>query len=161
MGRRLVLLARHADTVARLGGDEFVVLCRDLGADEDVARMAERVVCGLRAPCLDGGRDLSVTASVGIAVTADPLAEPERLVRDADAAMYQAKKAGRDCYRADDSARPHSPGTSNLRAELPRRPHRRGTVPRLPAAVRPGAAVIAGRGSASALAPPRAGGAGA
>ena len=118
VGRRLVLLARHSDTVARLGGDEFVVLCRDLGDDDDVARIAERVVCGLRAPFLEGGRDLSVTASVGIAVTVDPLAEPERLVRDADAAMYQAKKAGRDCYRADDSAQPHSPGTSNLRAEL-------------------------------------------
>jgi diguanylate cyclase (GGDEF)-like protein len=118
IGRRLVLLARHADSVARLGGDEFVVLCRDLGEDDDVARIVERIVCGLRAPYLEGGRDLSITASVGIVVTADPLAEPERLVRDADAAMYQAKKAGRDCYRADDSVQPNGPGTNNLRAEL-------------------------------------------
>ena len=118
VGRRLVLLARRADTVGRLGGDEFVVLCRDLGDDDDVGRIGERIVCGLRAPYLEGGRDLSVTASVGIVVATDPPAQPERIVRDADAAMYEAKKAGRDCYRVDDSTRPNARRTNNLRAEL-------------------------------------------
>jgi diguanylate cyclase (GGDEF)-like protein/PAS domain S-box-containing protein len=118
VGRRLVLLARRADTVGRLGGDEFVVLCRDLGDDDDVGRIGERIVCGLRAPYLEGGRDLSVTASVGIVVATDPRAQPERIVRDADAAMYEAKKAGRDCYRVDDSTRPNARRTNNLRAEL-------------------------------------------
>ncbi|HUC15202.1 MAG TPA: EAL domain-containing protein [Acidimicrobiales bacterium] len=118
VGRRLLLLARSVDTVARLGGDEFVVLCTGLGDDDDVGLIADRIVRGLRIPYGDRGRDLVVTASVGVVVTDDPLAEPEKLVREADAAMYEAKKAGRDCYRADDSAPPNAPGTRNLRSEL-------------------------------------------
>jgi len=119
VGRRLLLLARSVDTVARLGGDEFVVLCTGLGDDDDVGLIADRIVRGLRTPYGEDGRDQPVTASVGVVVTRDPLAEPENLVREADAAMYEAKKAGRDCYRADDSA--HSSGgagTSSLRVEL-------------------------------------------
>jgi len=118
VGRRLLLLARSVDTVARLGGDEFVVLCTGLGHDDDVGLIADRIVRGLRTPYGDDGRDQPVTASVGIVVTRDPLAEPENLVREADAAMYEAKKAGRDCYRADDSAQSSGAGTSNLRVEL-------------------------------------------
>jgi diguanylate cyclase (GGDEF)-like protein/PAS domain S-box-containing protein len=112
-GRRLVLLARRGDTVARLGGDEFVVLCRDVGDDHDVARIGDRMVRGLRAPYFEGGRDLSTTASVGIVIARDRRAEPESLIRDADMVMYEAKKAGRDCYRVDDSDRSNCPGTSN------------------------------------------------
>jgi diguanylate cyclase (GGDEF)-like protein/PAS domain S-box-containing protein len=115
-GRRLMLLARRGDTVARLGGDEFVVLCRDVGDDQDVACIGDRIVRGLRAPYLAGGRDLSTTASVGIVISSNSLADAERLIRDADTMMYEAKKAGRDCYRIDDSAHSSCRGTSNLRA---------------------------------------------
>jgi len=115
-GRRLMRLARRGDTVARLGGDEFVVLCRDVGDDHDVACIGDRIVRGLRAHYLAGGRDLSTTASVGIVISRDSLADPERLIRDADTMMYEAKKAGRDCYRVEGSAHSSCRGTSNFRA---------------------------------------------
>ena len=120
VGRRLSLLSRHADTVARLGGDEFVVLCGALRDDDDVGLIADRIVRGIRAPYVEDGRDLSVTCSVGIVVTGDPLAEPEQLIRDADEAMYEAKETGRNCYRVFDSAQRIGTPASLLQAELSR-----------------------------------------
>ena len=104
VGRRLSAVARRADTVTRhtvgrLGGDEFVLLCGDLRDDNAVCLIGDRIVRSIGTPYLEGGRDLSVTGSVGIVVTHDPLAEPEQLVRDADAAMYEAKKAGRNRFQ--------------------------------------------------------------
>ncbi|HXR23499.1 MAG TPA: GGDEF domain-containing protein [Acidimicrobiales bacterium] len=119
-GRRLVRLSRRGDTVARLGGDEFVVLCRGIGDDRDVARLGDRIVCGLRAPYFAGGRDLSTTASVGIVISRDSLADSESLIRRADTMMYKAKKAGRDCYRIDGSDRSECPGTRELTRTAPR-----------------------------------------
>ena len=119
VGRRLSLLSRNADTVARLGGDEFVVLCGALrDDDDDVGLIADRIVRGIRVPYLEDGRDLSITCSVGIVVTRDPLAEPEQLVRDADGAMYEAKETGRDRYRVFDSAQRIPTGASLLETEL-------------------------------------------
>jgi diguanylate cyclase (GGDEF)-like protein/PAS domain S-box-containing protein len=120
VGRRLSLLSRQADVVARLGGDEFVVLCESLGDDDDVRLIADRIMRGVRAPYVEDGRDLTVTCSVGIAVASDPLVEPDRLVRDADEVMYEAKKAGRNCYRVYDPAQRAHAGTNPLQAELRR-----------------------------------------
>jgi diguanylate cyclase (GGDEF)-like protein len=120
VGRRLSLLSRHADTVARLGGDEFVVLCGDLRDDDDVGLIGDRIVHGVRAPYVEDGRDLSVTCSVGIVVTPDPLAEPEQLIRDADGVMYEAKEAGRNRYRAFDSSQRIGTLASRLQSELSR-----------------------------------------
>ena len=120
VGRRLSALSRHVDTVARIGGDEFVVLCGALREDEDVAIIADRIVRGARVPYVEAGRDLSVTCSVGIVATRDPLAEPDRLIRDADEAMYDAKQAGRNRYRIHDSSRQFRAGRNVLHAELSR-----------------------------------------
>ena len=120
VGRRLSQLSRNADTVARLGGDEFVVLCGALRDDDDVGLLADRIVQGIRSPYIDDGRDLSITCSVGIVVTLDPLAEPEQLIRDADAVMYEAKETGRNRYRVFDSSRRIFTGASRLQAELSR-----------------------------------------
>jgi len=120
VGRRLSLLSRKADTVARLGGDEFVVLCGNLRDDDDVGLIGDRIVHGVRAPYVEDGHDFSVTCSVGIAVTRDPLAEPAHLIRDADGVMYEAKEAGRNRYRAFDSAQRISTGPSRLQSELSR-----------------------------------------
>ena len=95
IGRRLSLSGRRIDTVARFGGDEFVVLCSRLREDDDVRMMAGRMMRALAQPFRDEGRDLSVTASVGIVVAGDHRG-PGRAVRDADAAMYQAKERGRN-----------------------------------------------------------------
>jgi len=99
VGRRLSALARRADTVARLGGDEFVMLCGELDDHIDVRLIGVRIIRAIGVPYVENGRDLSVTCSVGIVVTSDVVAEPDRLIRDADVAMYEAKKAGRDRYK--------------------------------------------------------------
>jgi diguanylate cyclase (GGDEF)-like protein len=96
VGRRLSMLARRADTVARVGGDEFVMLCGELDDHAAVRLIGERIIRAIGVPYLESGRDLSVTCSVGIVVTSDVVAEPDRLIRDADVAMYEAKKAGRN-----------------------------------------------------------------
>ena len=120
VGRRLSLLSRKADTVARLGGDEFVVLCGNLRDDDDVGLIGDRIVHGIRAPYIEDGHDLSVTCSVGIVVTRDPLAKPDHLIRDADGVMYEAKEAGRNRYRAFDSAQRIGTFASRLQFELSR-----------------------------------------
>ena len=101
---RLTAISRRTDTVARLGGDEFVFLCANLRADEDVRIIADRIVRSLYAPIVDNGHELTVTASVGVIVTSDPYVSPNDLLRDADAAMYQAKERGRNHYQFFDAA---------------------------------------------------------
>ncbi len=120
VGRRLSLLSRNADTVARLGGDEFVVLGGALRDDDDVGLIGDRIVRGIRAPYIEEGRDLSITCSVGIVVTRDPLTEPEQLIRDADGAMYEVKETGRNRYLVCDPAQRLLTGASLLQAELSR-----------------------------------------
>ena len=103
IGRRLTSITRRSDTVSRLGGDEFVVLCPALDRRTGPEEIGSRIVSAVAAPYVNNGRNLSVTCSVGIAVTSDPATEPERMIRDADVTMFEAKKAGRNrhhVYRA-------------------------------------------------------------
>jgi diguanylate cyclase (GGDEF)-like protein len=91
---RLDAALRPGDTVARLGGDEFTVLLEDLGDRDEAERVAERMLDTLTAPFRLDDRDLYLSASIGIAV-ALPDADPGEVIRDADAAMYQAKAEGK------------------------------------------------------------------
>ena len=103
IGRRLTSITRRSDTVSRLGGDEFVVLCPALDRRTGPEEIGSRIVSAVAAPYVNNGRNLSVTCSVGIAVTSDPATEPERMIRDADVTMFEAKEAGRNrhhVYRA-------------------------------------------------------------
>ena len=95
VARRLREAGRRSDTVARFGGDEFVVLCDRVTASEDAAVIAARISRSLAEPFSHEGQTLHVSGSIGIAVTDDPRATAEELLRDADAAMYQAKERGR------------------------------------------------------------------
>lgn len=98
---RLSGAVRTSDTVARLGGDEFAVLCEDLEDEREAQEMAERLgACFLR-PFALGGEQQFATASVGL-VVADSHIEASELLRDADAAMYRAKEAGRGRYEVFD-----------------------------------------------------------
>jgi len=94
VARRLTLNARAQDHVVRYGGDEFVVLCDDVTAEIGYA-IAERIVEVIAAPILIGEHAVSVTASCGVVIATDGLARGE-LVDAADAAMYRAKRAGRN-----------------------------------------------------------------
>ncbi|HET9058858.1 MAG TPA: EAL domain-containing protein, partial [Acidimicrobiales bacterium] len=102
VARRLTRICRRGDTVARFGGDEFVLLCSALDDDDDVRLIASRVVQAISAKFVDDGHDLTVTASIGVALTADPTTDPGLLLQQADIAMYDAKGAGRDGFRIFD-----------------------------------------------------------
>ena len=87
-------LRRH-ETIARFGGDEFAILCEDVADEQDAVAVAERVLKRSALPFhLAARRDAVSSASIGIAIAADPDQDGEDLIRDADAAMYRAKEAG-------------------------------------------------------------------
>jgi diguanylate cyclase (GGDEF)-like protein/PAS domain S-box-containing protein len=94
VAERIAGAIRPGDTVARFGGDEFVVVCDDVSVAE-IEQIADRVMAAVRRPCLIGGHEMAISASVGIAIGTHG-ATPEGLLRDSDAAMYQAKERGRD-----------------------------------------------------------------
>jgi diguanylate cyclase (GGDEF)-like protein len=95
MARRLTAMTRGVDVVARFGGDEFVALA-EVDHESDALDMAERIRAGLAQPVAIGEGHLVVTASVGLAVVSDGAASPAAVLRDADDAMYDAKRLGRD-----------------------------------------------------------------
>jgi diguanylate cyclase (GGDEF)-like protein len=85
-------------TAARLGGDEFAVVVEDVPDDEDVTGIARRIIERIRAPFVLDGHEAFVDASVGIAFNTDDEDDGQDLIRNADLAMYQAKKNGRGQY---------------------------------------------------------------
>ncbi len=93
VGQRLQRDSRPTDTIARLGGDEFAILLEDIDSVGDAVRAAQRIARELRTPFDLQGRELTVTSSIGIALSDPAYARTEDLLRDADVAMYQAKKA--------------------------------------------------------------------
>ena len=97
VARRMESVVRPGDTVCRLGGDEFAVLCEELGDERDALVVADRVAKAVGAPVVVSGHQVCVTASIGIAFATTAAYETaDALLRDADAAMYRAKEAGRD-----------------------------------------------------------------
>ena len=97
-GDRLSSCIRPSDTVARIGGDEFAILIDDASGIDEVASVAARVCSAMRTPFTLGGRDFIVHASVGIAMANQLDTDGEKLVQDADVALYAVKDAGGDNY---------------------------------------------------------------
>jgi diguanylate cyclase (GGDEF)-like protein/PAS domain S-box-containing protein len=99
VAQRIIQRTRSGDTVARLGGDEFGVLLEGVRAAAEVQRVADALVESLGTPFSLDGRDVRVTASVGVAFsTADTTAKA--LLSNADLAMYHAKAAGKNRHVA-------------------------------------------------------------
>jgi diguanylate cyclase (GGDEF)-like protein/PAS domain S-box-containing protein len=94
--RRLQECVGAQDTVARLGGDEFALLLPGVRGADDVAALADRVLRRLAEPFVVEGRELFVTASIGIALCPADGTHPDTLLKFADSAMYHAKKSGRN-----------------------------------------------------------------
>jgi diguanylate cyclase (GGDEF)-like protein len=119
-GDRLRGLVRPSDTVARFGGDEFMVLCDDVASEADAVAVAERIAARLAEPFEIDGHDLEVAASIGIAVAANRARPPEAVVRDADQAMYVAKRRGSRLELFDPSERVVAVARRGLGGELRR-----------------------------------------
>jgi diguanylate cyclase (GGDEF)-like protein len=92
---RLSNVVRPGDTLARIYGDEFVVLCEDLAEDSDVEILADRLGSAFDEPFVIDSFSIRITASVGMAFAGSGVKISERLIDQADSAMYQAKRAGK------------------------------------------------------------------
>lgn len=97
--RLRVCAPRESDTAARLGGDEFVILLAQIDKAADAVVVAGKVLAALGRPFVIGPHCIEISTSIGIAVYPQHGEEVTRLLKNADTAMYHAKKAGRGCYR--------------------------------------------------------------
>ena len=104
------------DTLARLGGDEFAILLDDIRDPVEAVRVAERVQAELSAPFLVNQQEIVISASIGIAASTSPHTQAEDLLRDADIAMYRAKRAGKARCEVSDPAM-HANAVKRLRLE--------------------------------------------
>jgi diguanylate cyclase (GGDEF)-like protein len=93
VAQRIGAQLRRADTVARVGGDEFLLLMEDVEGPAECLALAERLIAALGQPFDLAGRDIQISASVGVAIHPDDGAA-DQLMSHADAAMYAAKRAG-------------------------------------------------------------------
>ncbi|MDO9106013.1 MAG: EAL domain-containing protein [Methylovulum sp.] len=98
LARRLRLTLREEDTVTRLGGDEFILLLPGVGAD-DAAKVAQKMLDVIAQPYQINQYDMTLTASIGIAIYPNDGEDLETLSKNADAAMYRAKQEGRHASR--------------------------------------------------------------
>jgi EAL domain-containing protein (putative c-di-GMP-specific phosphodiesterase class I) len=90
---------RSGDVLARLAGDEFAILLKDFKKDSLLSARAEEILEFIRRPVIIDGQRLRMTVSIGSAVAVTPECTSERLFKNADLALYEAKRRGRNCHR--------------------------------------------------------------
>jgi len=96
---RLLGAARRGDTVARMSGDEFTLVLADMAHVDDAARVAQKILDIFTQPFRVAGRDLFISASLGITIYPFDTRDAGEMLRNADTAMYRAKDAGRNTYQ--------------------------------------------------------------
>ncbi len=116
ISERLRECLRPMDTVARLGGDEFVVLVEGRYEADEVVQIAERIQQKFRTPFYIRDKEVYSSASMGILHASDSHRSSEDMMRDADTAMYQAKKAGKARHEVFDE-KMHTAATETLQLE--------------------------------------------
>jgi diguanylate cyclase (GGDEF)-like protein/PAS domain S-box-containing protein len=99
---RLLESVHVNDTVARLGGDEFAIVQCRINDPEDAILLADRIIEAVSRPFKIKGNDVKIGASVGMVLAPDQTSDADNILKMADAALYQAKSAGRNCYRVFD-----------------------------------------------------------
>ncbi|MFK5891628.1 MAG: diguanylate cyclase [Pseudomonadota bacterium] len=95
---RLQLLLRASDTVARQGGDEFTMILDNIRKVDDVELLAQKIIQKLSEPMDLMGIETTITVSVGITLTSNDGNSVDQLLKNADLAMYESKKSGRNTY---------------------------------------------------------------
>jgi len=100
---RLRAAVRAGDTIARLGGDEFVILQLNVSDPSEPIALARRIVEAIGKPFMIDGQMLSIGVSIGIAMAPSKHMNPERLLQDADRALYRSKQAGRGTWKIFDT----------------------------------------------------------
>jgi diguanylate cyclase (GGDEF)-like protein/PAS domain S-box-containing protein len=104
VAKRLLACLRPGDTVARFAGDEFAILLDRIADVDDASLVADRIQRQMETPVPALGRDVALSASMGISLSTSGYSRAEELLRDADAAMYSAKRLGRKRYQLFDEA---------------------------------------------------------
>jgi len=89
----------HESAVSRFGGDEFTILLNGISVDQDAGRVARRILEVMRSPFVLDKQEVTVTASIGIAIYPEDGLDVDTLLRNADTAMYSAKNESRNAYR--------------------------------------------------------------
>jgi diguanylate cyclase (GGDEF)-like protein/PAS domain S-box-containing protein len=121
VAERLKNRLRPEDTLARFGGDEFAVLLEDTANVTEAIRVAQRIAESLQEPLAVNGHQVSVSTSVGIALSSEHTDDPEGMLRRADAAMYRAKEQGPGRYAVfDPTMQARAQERLELEAELGR-----------------------------------------
>jgi diguanylate cyclase (GGDEF)-like protein len=90
---------RKGDTMARLGGDEFAVIVAEASRQEDLVKVAEKVIRSLQAPFVLGGFELFISTSIGISVFPTDTTDVDTLIKNSDIALYRAKEQGRNNFQ--------------------------------------------------------------
>jgi diguanylate cyclase (GGDEF)-like protein/PAS domain S-box-containing protein len=98
VAKKLCSAVRGTDTVARMGGDEFVIVMPEFRDQKDAERCAEAIIQKVATPTTLGNREVNVTVSVGLCIFPDCARDADSLLKNADAAMYEAKESGRNSY---------------------------------------------------------------
>ena len=98
VARRIKLVVRESDIVVRQGGDEFIVALQGLVEGREASRVAEKLLASFGQPIIVEGHRLHVGASIGISIFPEDGGDKDELLKNADAAMYEAKRAGRGQY---------------------------------------------------------------
>jgi len=99
VSERLMGAVRSGDTVGRLGGDEFAIVLSNLASAQDAKLVALKIMASFNEPFRLEGAEIYVTTSIGITLYPDDSTDQDTLIKNADAAMYRAKEAGRNGYQ--------------------------------------------------------------
>lgn len=104
VSHRMKSVIRDVDTLARIGGDEYVAILVDLDSEHECIKMIERILRVCAEPMLFHGNLLQISTSIGVTIYPKDNADSDHLIRHADRAMYEAKRAGKNRYRWFDLA---------------------------------------------------------
>jgi len=99
VSKRMKNLLRKSDTIARMGGDEFLFLLPEISHIEDATKIAQKIIDSFKSPFTIDHQKIHITTSIGIVLYPQDGEDADTLIKNADIAMYQAKKEGWNNYQ--------------------------------------------------------------